>query len=154
MANETSLSLADMPPEQRMMTLLRALNAAATTLLRFPGNTTDVFRVYSRQMIQMGIEGTFFTYNATQNILCIQSLNLPPDINSRWQEMTHRLGLNPLQQTFSPEKIPYLAQVITTKQAQLFPEIDIADNGFSISPLTDSELTGKKTCRYCGSLCL
>lgn len=144
MANETSLSLADMPPEQRMMTLLRALNAAATTLLRFPGNTTDVFRVYSRQMIQMGIEGTFFTYNATQNILCIQSLNLPPDINSRWQEMTHRLGLNPLQQTFSPEKIPYLAQVITTKQAQLFPEIDIADNGFSISPLTDSELTGKK----------
>jgi PAS domain S-box-containing protein len=112
----------NLPPGERALVLIQALNAAASALLQSPYSEADVFRLFSQQMLRLGIEGTLYLYDARQNSLHIQTLTFPPQIQERVGELEAILGFRFLGHPFPLNQIPPLAQVILHKRPSFFAE--------------------------------
>lgn len=112
----------NLPPGERALVLIQALNAAASTLLQSPYSEADVFRLFNQQMTHLGIEGTLYLYDARQNTLHIQALTFSPKIQERIKEVESILGFHILEHSFPLSQFPSLAQVILHKRPSFFAE--------------------------------
>lgn len=114
--------LAGLSQAERFLVLVQALNTAAAALLQSNHSEKDVFRLFSQQMAQLGIEGTLYSYQPEQRNLRISSSTLSPETVRRLEETAALSDFQLEKQTFTLDQVPPLAEVILHQQPAFFAE--------------------------------
>ncbi|MBK9049773.1 MAG: GAF domain-containing protein [Chloroflexi bacterium] len=112
----------NLPPGERALVLIQALNAAASALLQSTYSEAEVFHLFSQQMMRLGLDGTLYLYDARQDTLSIQSFTFSPKIQARLKALESNLGFQVIGQAFPLSQVPPLAQVIFHKRPTFFAE--------------------------------